>query len=231
MTHLDPETLALLALGEDAATASERLHLAGCARCREERDRFVRAVAATRDAGAPLEVPAEHVWTGIVGTLGLDAEALEPPAPAAVQPIRRRRRRWVVAAVAAAVLLVGGLGAVLASLGQAPKLVATADLHPFPDWKGQHGTAALERLSDGTEVLRVTTSVEPQASVDHEVWLMTAGGKRLVSLGYLRGTGGTFRVPAGIDPSRFRRVDVSDEPRDGNPAHSGDSIVRGELRS
>jgi hypothetical protein len=47
----------------------------------------------------------------------------------------------------------------------------------------------------------------------------------------LHGESGTFAVPAGLDLDRFRLVDVSDEPRDGNPAHSGDSIVRGALRS
>jgi hypothetical protein len=77
----------------------------------------------------------------------------------------------------------------------------------------------------------VTTTVEPDARTDHEVWLMTAGTKRLVSLGVLHGTSGTFTVPTGVDVDRFRLVDVSDEPRDGNPGHSGDSIVCGVLRS
>ena len=36
-------------------------------------------------------------------------------------------------------------------------------------------------------------------------------------------------VPAGIDPAQFALVDVSREPVDGEPAHSGDSIVRGLL--
>jgi hypothetical protein len=46
----------------------------------------------------------------------------------------------------------------------------------------------------------------------------------------LHGTSGRFPVPAGVDVHRFRFVDVSDEPRDGDTAHSGDSIVRGALR-
>ena len=40
---------------------------------------------------------------------------------------------------------------------------------------------------------------------------------------------GTFALPAGLDLSEYPIVDVSDEPVDGNPAHSSVSIVRGTL--
>jgi hypothetical protein len=108
--------------------------------------------------------------------------------------------------------------------------VASARLSAFPDWKGQSGTAVLERAGDGEQVVDVRTTVQPDGRTDHEVWLMTAGARRLVSLGVLHGTSGRFTVPAGLDVHRFRFVDVSDEPRDGDTAHSGDSIVRGALR-
>ena len=42
---------------------------------------------------------------------------------------------------------------------------------------------------------------------------------------------GTFAVPAGLDLGEYPIVDVSDEPVDGNPAHSSVSIVRGTLAS
>ena len=47
----------------------------------------------------------------------------------------------------------------------------------------------------------------------------------MVSLGPLdraRGHG----VPAGLDPASFSIVDVSLEPFDGDPTHSGDSLLR-----
>ena len=63
----------------------------------------------------------------------------------------------------------------------------------------------------------------------YELWLMDTA-ERLVALG-------TFRVPASGDasvrvplparPSSYRYLDVSREPADGNPAHSGDSVLRG----
>jgi hypothetical protein len=237
MTHLDPETLALLALGEDAATATQRLHLAGCEQCRAEVARFARAVAATRNADEPLAQPAPQVWTGIAEALDLPADLAADPlggvGPRRVAgPLRRRRRSLVaVLLAAAAVLVLGGVGVGLLTARHQAEPLATAALHAFPNWKGDSGTAVLERLPDGKEVVQVTTTVRPDGTTDHEVWLMTAGAKRLVSLGLLHGTSGTFTVPAGVDVSRFRLVDVSDEPRDGNPAHSGDSIIRGALKS
>ncbi len=50
-----------------------------------------------------------------------------------------------------------------------------------------------------------------------------------MSLGVVDGASGTFTVPDGLDLSRYDLVDVSAEPYDGNPAHSGDSIIRGKL--
>ena len=38
----------------------------------------------------------------------------------------------------------------------------------------------------------------------------------------------TFRLPE--DPDRYRFLDVSVEPADGNPGHSGRSVLRGALR-
>ena len=62
-----------------------------------------------------------------------------------------------------------------------------------------------------------------------EVWLIREDGQALISLGVLDDASGTFRVPDGVDLDEYRLVDISFEPVDGDPAHSGDSIVRGEL--
>jgi hypothetical protein len=53
----------------------------------------------------------------------------------------------------------------------------------------------------------------------------------LVSLGTLDGSSGRFDLPAGLDLDQFSVVDVSEEQFDGDPAHSGDSIVRGPLEA
>jgi hypothetical protein len=111
--------------------------------------------------------------------------------------------------------------------------VATAEatLEAFPDWPGAGGTAVVDELPDG--VRQVSVTVDEAAGTGsglREVWLITTDGTGLVSVGYLTGAHGRFDVPPGLDLADYRLVDVSAETDDGDPAHSGDSVVRGELR-
>ena len=62
-----------------------------------------------------------------------------------------------------------------------------------------------------------------------EVWLISSDLKRLISIGVLSGQQGRFDIPADVNLKEYPIVDVSDEKLDGDPAHSGDSIVRGTL--
>ena len=41
---------------------------------------------------------------------------------------------------------------------------------------------------------------------------------------------GSLTVPAGYDPDAYYVVDISIEPRDGDTAHSGRTILRGPLQ-
>ena len=91
--------------------------------------------------------------------------------------------------------------------------------------------------ADGTFRLSVDESDLPDLNAetaDLELWLIQpdADGNPadLVSLGLIDPTDpGTFDVPEGFDPDVFFVVDISVEPRDGNAAHSGRSILRGAL--
>ena len=71
-----------------------------------------------------------------------------------------------------------------------------------------------------------TADLPPTSNSSYEVWLFGDDGK-MVSLGTLDNGNGTFTVPQGINTREYRVVDVSDEPPDGNPAHSGISLIRG----
>ncbi|MFC0682168.1 anti-sigma factor [Lysobacter korlensis] len=261
MPHVDPDVLALLALGEPVASEAEERHVAECSDCTGALDtlRATAAVGRAARSAEPLLTPPARVWDGIAAQLGLaddvrpetadlrfgSSPAGDPPAPAtpadeasppAPVPIaeRRGRRRlpaaaWLAAA-AALVAIVIGIPAVLSVLRQPePTVLAEATLEAFPAWPDARGAAVLEELPDGTR--RVEVSLDAAVGDDgfREVWLIRDDASDLVSLGVLEGSEGTFTVPAGVDVEEFSLVDVSEEPRDGDPAHSGDSIVRGPL--
>ena len=61
-----------------------------------------------------------------------------------------------------------------------------------------------------------------------ELWLIDPSVTKMVSLGPLR-PDGLYDLPPGVDPSAFPIVDISAEPVDGDPAHSGNSLLRGTL--
>jgi hypothetical protein len=107
--------------------------------------------------------------------------------------------------------------------------VAQASLAAFPDHPGAEGTAVVEENPDGSRFVRVEVSADAAPDTYREVWLIAPDASELVSLGVLDDDTGTLTVPAGVDLARFPLVDVSQEPVDGDPDHSGDSIVRGEL--
>jgi anti-sigma-K factor RskA len=230
MGHVDPDILALLALGEQVSDRETREHLAGCADCSTELAQFDRAVDAGRSTInlGELAEPASRVWTRIADELGLEKEA----EPAPVVHLEFRRRRWgALVAVAASIALVASGGAALWQLGQPtpPTILATATLDAFPDWPDASGEAIVELGRDGNRVVRVTLDAPNVGDEFTEVWLISSDATRLISLGTVSGTSGTFSIPSGVDLSVYDLVDVSAEPYDGKPTHSGDSIVRGQL--
>ncbi len=67
MSHVDPDLLALAALGE-AVPDDALAHLAVCDECREEREGYARAVGAgraVRPDDLDLPAPPVAVWEGI----------------------------------------------------------------------------------------------------------------------------------------------------------------------
>jgi hypothetical protein len=51
VSHIDPEVLALRALGEMAGTHADDAHLPGCAHCQAEFDKFAEVVTIARRPG------------------------------------------------------------------------------------------------------------------------------------------------------------------------------------
>jgi hypothetical protein len=193
--------------------------------------------------------PPVHVWERISAELDLAPTTSAPHTSAEkgdltppVVPLARARRGWstsFLVAASVAGLLVGaavalGADSVLSSepvpvAAPSPSIVAETQLAALPEHAGQ-GAAEIVRTVDGTELV-VDVSGLSGGEGFYEVWLIDPDTFAMVGLGALTDTSGRFPVPDGLDLSRYRVVDVSLEPFDGDPVHSRDSVVRGELRT
>jgi anti-sigma-K factor RskA len=165
--------------------------------------------------------PPDDLWDRIAAEVG------PPPAEVApIEPARRRRRAplWLLGAAAAAVVAVVGV-AVVVDRTDEPAVVASTSLERL----GPQGSGDAELLDeDGDLVLHVDTAGLDPGDGFLEVWVIDPEVTKLVSLGPSR-PDGNYDLPPGLDPERFPVVDVSVEPLDGDPAHSGDSALRGTL--
>ncbi|WP_324649402.1 anti-sigma factor [Georgenia sp. H159] len=247
MRHLDDETLTLVALGEQQPQDAAAEHLRTCEQCSAELAGLAAVVTAGR-AGGRLEAPPAHVWDRIAAEIAAEDGPADAPRVSAggrragdrrpgpsTRPAGRRdggRRR---SALSRAAWLAAGLAAGVAGTlvvtqlpdgPTGPATVAEADLEPLPGWS-ETGAARVEEAGD-RRLLHVEVTGEVSDGI-REVWLLDEAAQQLVSVGLLVGTEGTFDLPEAIDLEELVLVDISREPLDGDPAHSGDSIVRGRL--
>ena len=200
---------------------------------------------------APDAAPGDEAIARRLAALPPEAWAPADPPPLRVAtrtPTAGRMRRPVVLRPAVAALcslvlvgagvagglVVGGGGAGGSHGGSGPvaggvraALAPVGTLDP-----AAHGSAQLVRAGGGELELRIAGLAATDTRDFYEAWLMSSGS-RLVALGSFRvGADGTarVRVPLGVDPRAFRYLDVSLEPADGNPGHSGASVLRGDIR-
>lgn len=268
MSHLDDDSVASLAVGDDQDSAAVQ-HAAECADC-EYRVGHMRALADRIGAlgrHSRLLTPANHVWDQITRELGDELFADVPDAGDDVSqasadatygsPVdlasrraagfdaatsagdRRestretRRTPWLVGIAAGIIGLVAGAG-IVASVLSNPEpsgdVVAQAALTDLQT-EAAAGTARVERLGNGSEVLVLNTDFQEVSDAYLEVWLIDSSIEGMVSLGHLTQAHEKFVIPAGFDVSAFPIVDISVEPLDGVPTHSGDSVTRGLLES
>jgi hypothetical protein len=166
-----------------------------------------------------------------------------PPPPWPPEEERRTRRggrlvlRPLVAAAVSLVLVGAGLGVGLLladdddSAGGPGADVVRVELSPVEGSGARGGSGAAELRPEAGGRATVTVSgLPPSTDRDfYELWLLGDDGE-LVSLGSVRvpdSGRATLDVELPVDPERFRFLDVSREPADGKPSHSGDSVLRG----
>ena len=252
MPHCTPEQLALAALRE-SLPPEDATHLESCAVCTAEvasLRRGVDAVAVPQLAapGAPVPPPA-HVWDAIVAATGVSVAAptadraasaaepaavAEPAAGAEVLPFRSRRRPLLLVAASVVVGAVVGAGAVavLRDDGDGERIEAVESV-PLDPLAGNEASGRAEVVvrDDGSRALEVRLTAPALDDGYYEVWLIEPSITDMVPLGIARSGTQTFELPADLDLGKFPLVDVSQEPLDGNPQHSGVSVARGQLES
>ena len=229
MSHLDPDTIALIALGE-SALPEDIEHVRGCLPCQGELDELTAVADSARAISSqdrPVAAPAQ-VWDRIESELATGSRTI----PAPVTPQVHRKSRAMFALAASVGILIGGLGtyAVVASdsADKTSTLVAQASLEPLRDVT-EPAAASVQQI-DGREVLYVQASGLPATDGFYEVWLLAPDSSNMISVGMLDASeGGKFPLPAGIDLAAFPIVDISLEQFDGDVTHSADSILRGTL--
>jgi hypothetical protein len=221
VAHCEPQTLSLIALGEEP-TPDDAIHLVTCDICRRDWESMRATVDVARDLDDDeLIAPPDHVWAAIAEEIATDSTTIVPMRP------RRRVAPWIALAAAVGVVLGGVVGASLMR-STPPDVIASVALEPLADYTTT-GTATVE-VVDGTEMLAVDVTGLPSTDGYFEVWLLASDQSSMIALGTLGGgERATLPLPAGVSLTDYPVVDISAEPYDGDPTHSTDSVVRGTL--
>jgi anti-sigma-K factor RskA len=232
--HCAREQLALAALSE-TLPADDAAHLASCPRCQAEVAALRRPVdvltAPPLTGTGPDVPPPPRVWDAIAAATGVSTAPRVDSPPAEVVPLRRRLPpgRWLGVAAAALVGVVIGAGAVALSGDDGGSVVAATTLEPLPA-EDASGRAEV-READGMRLLEVDLDAPSLTDGYYEVWLLQPDAVRMVPLGAVHRGDTVLPLPSGLDLGAYPLVDVSIEPMDGDPTHSGVSVARGQLRT
>lgn len=253
ITHPSDEELAGHAIDtQDGLTPDPRVadHLRTCARCAQVHD-DLRLLASGRlpGEGQPLsraldadlqvawEYPPESVWSAIASELSEgEGVPVSPSTPEATgAPSGRGRVRafrqglpWLAAAAALVLGLAVGRAMGVGDEGQVARV---AQLSTVDGPSEGRGDVRLVRSDDGL-TLRVSPADLPEGEGYLELWLINTDGTRMVSVGVLDGEATrSYQVTQDLIDQGYTIVDISREPYDDKPEHSGDSLARGELEA
>jgi hypothetical protein len=110
------------------------------------------------------------------------------------------------------------------------KVLAATRLAGLPLAPGAVGRADVVSTASGRRLdLDVQQLAVPQGF--YEVWLIDPTVTKMVPIGVLSGDRGEFSLPDGVDLSRYPLLDISIQPLNGDPKHSGRSVLRGTFAS
>lgn len=186
----------------------------------------------------PSVAPVHDIGRAAPSTPRRDAE---PPARdgGEVIPLRARQasvrsRRPVLAAIvgaaAALVLVVGTLAVWRGSDAATVAEVALSNDTLDPLGRDSTGAAKLVELGDGAFALDIDVKALPSGAAGFfELWIIDPKVEGMFSLGPVEAGRSRYPLPSGVDWRAYPIVDISIEPLDGVPTHSGKSVLRGVL--
>ena len=217
-----------LLLGElppATAVAVDR-HLAGCDPCRRDLAAVAVASSALRDvARLPFaetpKLPPMRLPAGDPDRPG-DRAGL----PASVLRDRPRRSRWLLGAAAVLVALALGIGGL--PIGRDPDTARGQTVALTAPAAGAATAEARMRGGGDDQIMTMTAKglPRPPAGAYYEVWLVGDIGEEF-PVGVLAPNGeGIWSLPADV-AARYRSIDVTVEPADGNPSRSDRTVLRG----
>lgn len=168
-----------------------------------------------------------------LGEMARTPGSAKPPVSGARSGLYGIPAALAVAAVLALVLATGA--ALIVRLTNSEVTVAEAAIgnDGLPVQTTGSGTAVLKQRGDDQFLeleLPALDAADPNSI--YEIWMIDTDVDGMVSLGSLAATDGeTTRIdlPDTIDHTAFPVVDISVEPLDGDPTHSGQSVLRGVL--
>ncbi len=199
----------------------------------------VQDAPAVHDAPAVNDAPAVHEMpAGGDGSRIADVSTARDAGSAPAVPFPRATARrpgrpaLLLAAAALAIGLLGGglIGRQLAgdspSSPTSPPVVAATDLAGLTLAPAAAGRADVVQTGSGR---RLDLDVSRLAAPDgfYEVWLIDPTVTKMVPIGVLTGSTGEFSLPAGVDLHSYPLLDISIQPLNGDPKHSGRSVLRG----
>jgi hypothetical protein len=193
-------------------------HLAGCDPCRRDLAAVAVASSALRDVSRlPYPLPASALR---------DVPRLPDPLPTSLLRDRPRRSRWLLGAAAVLVALLLGVGGLTVGRDRDPGRGQRVALGA-PAAGGATAEARMRGAGDD-QIMSMTAEglPRPPAGSYYQVWLVGDAGKDF-PVGVLAPNGqGIWSLPADV-AARYRAIDVTLEPADGNPARSERTVLRG----
>lgn len=222
----------------DALDGQEReafeAHLAACESCRAEAIELADAVAALADAEstAPPRAMRSRVMTQISQT------AQVPPPVRALGATKNKARRWpAIAAVAASLIAVAGVGigygtreadTASSALERDIVMLASApDAHSMELDLGSSHVVMSDHM-DEVAVMGHETPM-PAEGMEYQLWFVMDDGSAVAGPTFMPDKGGDVMALADTDVSHIAAFSVTQEPRGGSTAPTGEVVASIEL--